>query len=979
MEYALVIAVPFVLAILITASRGRFTAAQQGWFTAVIMAVLTGFWLAQLPIISEAPQLFSIAWMPQISLNLTLYLDGLALLFAILVCGIAVAVMLYAGYYFEDGLQASRFLGLLLAFTGAMLGLVLAGNLLTLFIAWEATSIISFLLISFKGKDPAARAGASQALMITGGGGLALLVGLLLMGTAAGSYEFADILNSGDLLRQHSWYLGITVLVLLGCFAKSAQFPLHFWLPGAMAAPTPASAFLHSATMVKAGIYLLARFYPVLADTPLWTAALVTFGLVTMLTGAAISLRQRDLKGILAYTTISQLGAFVALIGLPDSAGLKAAMVGILAHALYKGALFLVAGAVDHATGTRDINRLSGLRHQMPGFAAVTAIVGLSMAGAPPLFGFVGKETLLEAFIDEPLALIVATLSAVFMVAIAIRLFWDVFMGPPVNSPATHHSTPSTSMDRSVAVEHEAASVLDEHQQPIGHDSHHGFHAPARWMVAGPGLLAALSVLFGLGVGPLVTPIVAPAVGAPVSLYLFSPYGINLAFIVSMTVLAAGTLLFLGRRLWLALPLPSAPGGSAVYKLVIRAVERVGDLLLLTQGGKVRYYLAVILLSVILLIATAIGTIELSFPAQFMRFPNAVDALKAMLLILAIAATLASILFKRHLLAVLSLGVSGYAVGGIFLLEPAPDVALVQFLVETLATVLVILILARTSEQERRRAMEKVWGQSRFGIVRDLGISISIGLAVTLFALAAVISRPSRESISDWLIRNTFPELGITDVVAAILTDFRGTDTLIEITVFGFAAIGVLTMLARPKPGRVMKLFRRRREVYDPAPKPALQEDVERLEKPVYSSRFADPITQFAATLVLPFSLMLAAAHVLYGGRNPGDGFTAGVIAGLGVSLWFIVYGYKEAKERLGWMQPGIFIGAGLSIAIVNAAFPLLLGEPFFSFIQFTERSFAGIKLATSTLFEIGIFLTVAGGIGAIMEAISHPREVEPL
>lgn len=976
MEFALVIAVPFALAILIAASRGRFTAAQQGWFTATMMAVLTGFWLVQLPLISEAPQLFSIAWMPQISLNLTLYIDGLALLFAILVCGIAVAVMLYAGYYFEDGLQASRFLGLLLAFTGAMLGLVLAGNLLTLFIAWEATSIISFLLISFKGKDPAARAGASQALMITGGGGLALLVGLLLMGTVASSYEFIDILNSGDALRQHPWYLGIAVLVLLGCFAKSAQFPLHFWLPGAMAAPTPASAFLHSATMVKAGIYLLARFYPVLADTPLWTAALVTFGLATMLTGAAISLRQRDLKGILAYTTISQLGAFVALIGLPDSAGLKAAMVGILAHALYKGALFLVAGAVDHATGTRDISRLSGLRHQMPGFAAVTAIVGLSMAGAPPLFGFVGKETLLEAFIDEPLALIIAALSAVFMVTIAIRLFWDVFMGPPVSFLATHHST---SDDKSVAVEHEAAAALDERHQPTGHDCHHEFHAPARWMVASPGLLAALSVLFGVGVGPLVTPIVAPAVGKPVSLYLFSPYGINLAFVISMIVLVTGTVLFLGRRLWLELPLPSAPGGSAIYGWVVRTVERVGDLLLLTQGGKVRYYLAVILLSVILLIAAAIGTIELSFTNQFTRFPNAVDALKAMLLILAIAATLASILFKRHLLAALSLGVSGYAVGGIFLLEPAPDVALVQFLVETLATVLVILILARTSEQERRRVMEKVWGQSRFGIVRDLGISISIGLAVMLFALAAVISRPSRVSIADWLIRNTFPELGITDVVAAILTDFRGTDTMIEITVFGFAAIGVLTMLARPKPGRVMKLFRRRREVYDPAPKPALQEDAERLEKPVYSSRFADPITQFAATLVLPFSLMLAAAHVLYGGRNPGDGFTAGVIAGLGVSLWFVVYGYNEAKERLRWMQPGVLIGAGLSIAIVNATFPLLLDEPFFSFVQFTEQSFASIKLATSTLFEMSIFLTVAGGIGAIMEAISHPREVEPL
>lgn len=963
MDIVFIIAAPLLLSVVIAALWGRLSCKHQAWLLAAGMVILFALLLIRLPEVqSQGAQTFTLEWMPQIGLTFSVYLDGLALLFTLLVTGIGAAVMLYAGYYFEDAQQASRFNVMLLGFTSSMLALVMAGNLITLFIAWELTSVISFLLISFKGKEEAARSGASQALMITGGGGLALFVGLLLMGSAVGSLELADILASGDVLREHAWYTGIVILVLLGAFTKSAQFPFHFWLPGAMSAPTPASSFLHSATMVKAGIYLLARFYPVLGDTPLWESGLVGIGLITMLLSALLALRQRDLKGILAYSTVSQLGALVALIGLPDSLGLKAAMVGIMAHALYKCALFLVVGAVDHHTGTRNIDELRGLRGDMPGFAVVAAIVALSMAGVPPLFGFVGKETLLEAFINQPVPLAVIVLSATLTVTLALRLFWDVFMGAPLKTlPQEEHHAP------------------DAHH-PYGDDAYEYSHEHAlpRLMSAGPAALAAASVIGGIGIAPLIGPIVETALGKPTTLYLFPPEGINLAFALSLSALVIGTVFFAVRRWWLAIPLPSFVSGAQVYRAVVRGVEAAGDLLLKSQGGKIRYYLATILLAVVLLLST-VALDELALLRTLsVRLNTVGDLLRVVLLGLALVATFASIVLNRHLLAVLALGAAGYAIGGLFLLEPAPDVALVQFLVETLASVLIIVILARTRPQERQQAMERVWGQTRIGIVRDALIATFMGAMVALFALAAVSTRPRPETIAQWHLENALPQVGVNDVVAGIITDFRGMDTLIEITVFGMAGLGVLTLLARPGAGRVMRLRRR-----DDAPPTieiteATAEEV-RPESLVSGSMFSNAITRLAAALVLPIAILIALSHLLFAGSAPGDGFTAGVIAGLAVALWFIVYGYTETKTRLRWLRPAPLIGIGLSVAFINALLPLAFGRDFMAFTVVDGLSIANIKFASSLLFEIGIALTVVGGIGAIMEAISHPQEVEPL
>lgn len=955
----LVIGIPFVLAGAVYALRGRLRAATQGQILAAALAGLCSLLLLYLPQISAGERLSGqIPWVPHIGLNFAVYLDGLALLFAILVAGIASAVMFYAGYYFEDGEEAGHFLALMMAFTGSMLAVVLAGNVLTLFIAWEGTSIVSFLLISFKGSDEKARAGASQALVITGGGGLALFLGLLLIGGAAGTTDLGQILTSGDLLRDHPWYTAIAILVMIGCFAKSAQFPLHFWLPDAMTAPTPASAFLHSATMVKAGVYLLARLYPVLGDTPLWEGVLLAIGLITMLWGAALALRQRDLKGSLAFATISQLGAFVALIGLPHAEGIKAAMVGILAHALYKCALFLVVGAVEHATGTRYIDQLGELRGKLPGFAAVTGIACLSMAGVPPLLGFVAKEGMLEAFEHgaSTAALVIVTVSAALTVALAAILFWDVF--------------------------------VKKREDEAGH-AH--FHELPHLMVYGPGALAALSIITGLGVGPLLTPLVQAVVGAPIKLYIFAPELINLPFVLSMGALAAGGAIFALRSRWRAVRLPALPGGPQIYGALIGGIERTADFLLRSQTGRIRYYLFVILVAVSLLLAASRLTTLRELQTLAPVIESAADVLKLVLLALAIAAILISILFKRHLVAALALGVAGYCVGGVFLLEPAPDVALVQFLVETLGTVLIIMAFAKTSEADRRRLNDLIY-KSRPGLIRDIAISAVVGLGVTLFALAAVNSRPTPGVVSQWHLANSLPQVGAKDVVAAIVTDFRGMDTLIEITVFGIAALGVLTLLATPetdvvtrfliRPLRIRLLRRRaaggeRRVSQEVVAVSPLPENVPSTPDPPH---FSNPLTRTIAQVVFPFALIIAIAQILYGSSAPGDGFTAGVIGGLAIALWYIVFGYEEARRRLRWLRSARLIGFGLGLALLNAALPLLLGGDFLATsIAKTLSLPAGLKLSSTVIFEFAIFLTVLGGASAIMEAITHPKEVEAL
>ncbi len=1004
MDLIVINSIPFVLSLLIAIPAVRKALRQPGlaWGTAGVMGVLF-LWLITFisDIEANGPITQDYTWVPDLGLTLSWYLDGLSLFFALIVTGIGVAVFLYAGYYLEKLDELALFYVYLSAFAGAMLALVMAGNIITLFIAWELTSITSFLLIGFKGdKSEDARISASRALLVTGGGGLALLVGLLLMGVAANDingvdlfaasgFQMTTILNTS--FADHPWYEAILVLVFIGAFSKSAQFPFHFWLPGAMSAPSPASAYLHSATMVKAGIYLLFRLYPSFGDTNFWMNSLLFFGLTTMFIGALFAIRKRDLKGLLAYSTVSKLGALVALIGLPEAHGLKAAMIGIAAHAMYKGTFFLLAGTIEHSTGTRNLDQLGGLLRRMPVSAVTAALVGLSMAGVPPLFGFAAKEFLLDGMLpDGPvgiLPIIVVFVASVLTAVAALLFVWDVFISRP-------------------------------------HQEYHHYHAPAFGLHIGPALLAGMSLVAGFLIAPMFETIVSTTLSKETELYLI-PHELNPlenhAFGLSILVLILGPVLFAVRRLWLTIPWINIPSGVEIYARSIRVLEWSGDQLLRSQGGRLRYYLIGILGVVAGLML--LGGFDNLRRFNFVFDGGPTDFLNVILLLLTLGAAVSTILLRRHLLAALAMGVMGYAVGGIFLLEPAPDVALVQFLVETLATVLIIIMIARINPEQRQEAMRVLWKGARetsnFGIWRDIAISTVIGVSVGLFALAAVNDRESRldaliaaeqvrletgaetveivRPITIWHLENAYPETGVRDVVSSILADFRGTDTLIEISVFAMAALGVLTLLTLPEGEellsgrRITQVIRgvmqdnQRREGETPVDELDTQElraisaSPARLDREAIPvSRLSTPLTRLGAILVLPFALLISLSHVLYGGEGPGDGFTAGVVGGLAVASWYVVFGYFEARRRLEWLHPGRLISTGLLLAIANAILGLVLSDGFFHIYKLGDGDGpAGLHLASTVIFELAIFLTVFGGVTTIMEAIAHPKEVE--
>jgi multisubunit Na+/H+ antiporter MnhB subunit len=648
-----------------------------------------------------------------------------------------------------------------------------------------------------------------------------------------------------------------------------------------------------------------------------------------MLVGALNAIRNRDLKGLLAYATVSWLGTLVFLLGLPHYEGYVAALVGIIAHALYKSPLFMVAGAIDHATGTRNIDRLGGLLRRMPGAAATALIAGLSMAGLIPFLGFVAKELLLEAVVEtHNLLFLAGVLLSAALTATAIFIFiWDLFFRPTVPQDSSGDQ-----------------------------NAHHGephFHKLPRLMLLGPAIVALMSLLGGLGLEQMIEPLSALAAPEEVSLSLF--HGFNNIFMLSLLALGIGLAIFLVRGQWLRWPIPAIFSGTDAYRGFIKTLNRAGALMLRSQSGKLSHYLAIMLGVVGILLALPAPQ-YLSATGLDFTFHGSSDFLKAVLLLLSLTSTLASILFKGHLLAALALGVAGYAVGGIFLLEPGLDVAMVQILVETLAAVLVIVMLSRISERKRKRAADALWGSSRSMVWRDILVSVLVGVGVGGFALAAIINRPIRESIvADWYLNNT-GQVGVTDIVGAIITDFRGTDTLIEITVFSIAALGVLTVLFLTHPTQQTQGY----------------------QIPAHLSQISTPLTRMAATVLLPVAMVIALGHLLYAGTAPGDGFTAGVIGGISVALWYQVFGYGGIRLRK--LRPELLIGIGLMLALINALLPLFSGENFLQHHNFGDIPLpADLHFSSSTLFEIAIFLTIFGSVITMINAITNPEGIEEL
>ncbi|HSE87303.1 MAG TPA: putative monovalent cation/H+ antiporter subunit A [Candidatus Binatia bacterium] len=738
----------------------RVTGTATGIFLSLLPFSLAVYFARFIPGVS-AGETFSInhSWVPSLNTQFSFYLDGLSLLFALLICFIGGLVLIYAGSYLHGHPRLGRFYLSIIFFMGSMLGLVLADNVIALFVFWELTSLSSYLLIGFDHERDAARAGALQALLVTGVGGLALLAGLVLLGQATGNFELSKVLDLGEAVRAHSLYGPILFLILLGAFTKSAQFPFHFWLPNAMEAPTPVSAYLHSATMVKAGVYLLARLSPVLSGTDLWLYTVTGAGTVTMLTGALLALQQTDLKRILAYLTVSALGILVMLLGLGTREASQAVIIFLLGHAFYKGSLFLVAGAIDHETGSRNINHLGGLGRVMPLTATAALLAGWSMAGVIPAFGFIGKEVFYEAVYHSGKAAGLLTGAAVICGTIFTALALVVGVRPFFSEKKQTPKHP--------------------HEAPAG-----------LWL--GPLSLALLGFIAGPLSRPVGESILAPAIASilkqPVELELSLWHGWNAIVGLSILTTLLGLTLFLGRNslntLAQRVGLSSWPGPENAYNFSLDALNFVaGAQTRILQNGYLRYYLLV-------LIGTTVATVGFPLASQgiidlSLRWSD-IHFYELALAVLILLATLTATLTSSRLGAVAALGVVGYSIGLIYMLFGAPDLAMTQFLVETLMVILFVLVfyfLPRFAVLSPTRAR-----------VRDGVVALLAGGMMTIFVMIAT-SVQFHPSISDYFAEQSVPLAHGRNIVNVILVDFRALDTLGEITVLGVAGIGVYALL----------------------------------------------------------------------------------------------------------------------------------------------------------------------------------------
>ena len=742
--------------------------AGLGWLVALPPAAFALGFAVCLPTIA-AGEVLRVAydWVPSLGVSLSFLIDGLSLTFALLISGIGALVALYASVYLSGHAHYGRFGFYLLFFMISMLGLVLADNLITLFVFWELTTVASYLLIGFDHASAKARRSALQALLLTGAGGLALLAGLVLLGIAAGSFELSAIVAMGDAVRAHALYLPILVLVLLGAFTKSAQVPFHFWLPNAMAAPTPVSAYLHSATMVKAGVYLLARMHPVLGGTDVWIWTLTSFGAATAVLASILALRQTDLKLALAYTTVMALGTLTMFLGAEATIAVAAAVTFLIVHSLYKAALFLVIGIIDHQTGTRDVAWLRGLSSAMPITALAAAAAALSMAGFPPFLGFIGKELKYEgalAIASEPLFVAsAAVLANALMVAVAGIVALRPFYG-------SRRPTPKAPCE-----------------------------APFRlWF--GPVLLAGLGLTFGLAPSLIADSLVQPAVtailGRPETVKLALWHGFNLPLLLSSLTFVLGFLIYLNHQrlrqglIDLEARLPAT--ADRVWDALLAGLKGLAAAqTVVLQSGVLRRYLFIVFASLALLVGVTLVA------ADALRLPNAWPAplVKhwAVVLMIGAGAVMAAVAPSR-LAAVCALGVVGVGVALLFVMFGAPDVAITQLLVETLVVVLVAVAMLRLPGLEQ--------GATPRGRRLDALLAVAVGAVVTA-TLLAVIEAPLDRSVTAYFEENSVPEAFGRNIVNVILVDFRALDTFGEIAVVAVAALGAFALLRGvPREGR---------------------------------------------------------------------------------------------------------------------------------------------------------------------------------
>lgn len=732
---------------------------------AIIAAVLLANLLPTVAV-GEAVRV-GVPWVPSIGINFSFLIDGLSLTFGLLISFICIVILTYSSAYLAGHAHFRRFFLYLSLFMCGMLGLVLADNLITLFVFWEVTTITSYLLIGYDHTSPKARRSALQALLVTGAGGLVLLAGFILLGNAAGSFELSEIIASGDLIRAHPHYAGILVLILVGAFTKSAQVPFHFWLPNAMAAPTPVSAFLHSATMVKAGVYLLARMHPTLSGTDLWIWTLTIFGAATAIFASLLAIRQTDLKMMLAYTTVMALGTLTMFLGAEATVAVAAAVTFLIVHSLYKAALFLVVGNIDYSTGTRDIRQLGGLARVMPITVFIAGASALSMAGFPPFLGFIGKELKYEgalAIASEP-ALVASTavIANALMVGVAGIVALQPFFGDRTATPKVPAEVPFR-------------------------------------MWVGPLLLAVMGLAFGVApalvADTLVQPGVAAILGRPETVQLALWHGINVPLVLSMMTFLLGIAIYAGhwrlRERLVAIFEQLPINGDKAYDRCLQGLRWVAavqtDWL---QGGLLRRYIAVVFTVLTLSVGTTLVLRDaLILPSAWPDLALVEWGVAALVL----AGTVAVVFAASRLAAMAALGTVGIGVALLFLLFGAPDVAITQLLVESLVVILVAVALLRLPR------LNTVAQTSRWGRRRDAVLALGTGAVVAL-VLMAVTQAPFDRTLTAFFEENSVPAAFGRNIVNVILVDFRALDTFGEIAVVVIAALAAYAVLkARPRP-----------------------------------------------------------------------------------------------------------------------------------------------------------------------------------
>jgi multicomponent K+:H+ antiporter subunit A len=865
-------------------------------------------------------------------------MDGYAWMFCIIVTGIGFLVALYARYYMSPQDPVPRFYSFLLAFMGAMLGVVLAGNLIVLVFFWELTSLVSFLLIGYWHQNPAARDGARMALIVTSAGGLCLFAGVLVLGHIVGSYDLDRVLAARDAIVGHELYMPALVLILIGALTKSAQFPFHFWLPQAMTAPTPVSAYLHSAAMVKLGVFLMARLWPVLSGTDAWIWIVGTAGLVTFVFGAYAAIFQQDLKGLLAYSTISHLGLITLLLGLNSRLACVAAIFHMLNHATFKASLFMAAGVVDHETGTRDLRRLSGLYRFMPITATLAVVAAAAMAGVPLLNGFISKEMFFAEALDVegPSPLLdhalpyLATLAGMFSVAYSVRFIHGVFLGPaPVGLP----------------------------REP---------HEPPRWMRLPIELLVLACVIVGIfpsrTIGPLLGVAVHAVLGDATPAYSLSPWhGLTLPLLMSAVALAGGVALFLTLRGYFA------RGEDGTPFLPNIDTRRVFDVLLVMISWRwaraLLRWLATERLQpqlrwvVLLAIGAALWPVYHLGLDLGTRVATPLDPALGIAWVLGGACAVgAAWQAKFHRLAALILaGGAGLVTCLTFVWFSAPDLALTQLLVEIVTTVLMLLGLRWLPKREPYPWTSAGARAALPRRLRDLAIAVAAGSGLAALAYAAM-TRPMHPTIADFFVTHAYPGGGGTNVVNVILVDFRGFDTLGEITVLATVAIAVFSLLRRFRPA---------------------QESIERPpQQRAQSARTAAQdllvpgvIMRGMFAVVVVFALFL----LLRGHNLPGGGFTAGIALAVAIILQYMAGGTRWLEERLE-LRPVRLMGLGLAIATATGAGAWLFAHPFLtSHVAHVDLPLVGeVHLPSAFLFDIGVFVLVVGATALFLIALAH-------